>query len=248
MWAVFFCFVEVWFFTTFWLIYTSVLPTPPCGLDYTYMFSCLFSLKSLGKEMEASSEGEKLTSPFVAKIYDISNAALFYAHNGRLDRAQEQLTGQSRKEPREIAAGDKTASLYERRYLLFRCGVRVKPTPSELCSRSPQPPVDRTEFTFPRTRRPVIVEAGSELMASDLKSVDDASSRDGVRQDRVSGSLEYLIKARAFVHFVQTGENKVAAVNAAAAAAAAATASAAIVVGGYVVVVVVVIVVVRCME
>lgn len=45
--------------------------------------------------MEASSEGERLAFPFVNKIYDISNAALFYAHNGRLDQAQEQLTGQS---------------------------------------------------------------------------------------------------------------------------------------------------------
>ena len=49
--------------------------------------------------MEASSEGERLAFPFVSKIYDISNAALFYAHNGRLDHAQEQLTGQSRRTP-----------------------------------------------------------------------------------------------------------------------------------------------------
>eukprot|EP00752_Nemacystus_decipiens_P009240 g8253.t1 len=89
--------------------------------------------------MEASSEGERLAFPFVNKIYDISNAALFYAHNGLLDRAQEQLT------------------------------------------------------------------AGSELMSSELKGVDDAGSRDGLRQERVSGSLENLIKARAFVHFLQTG-------------------------------------------
>lgn len=43
-------------------------------------------------------------------------------------------------------------------------------------------------------------------MSSELKSVDDAGSRDGVRQERVSGSLENLVKARAFVHFLQTGE------------------------------------------
>lgn len=56
--------------------------------------------------MEASSEGERLAFPFINKIYDISNAALFYAHNGRLDHAQEQLTGQSRKKAkREKAAG-----------------------------------------------------------------------------------------------------------------------------------------------
>lgn len=52
----------------------------------------------------------------------------------------------------------------------------------------------------------VVVEAGAELMSSDLKSVDDAGSRDGVRQERVSGSLENLVKARALVHFLQTGE------------------------------------------
>lgn len=44
--------------------------------------------------MEASNEGERLVFPFVGKLYDISNAALFYAHNGRLDAAQEQLKGQ----------------------------------------------------------------------------------------------------------------------------------------------------------
>lgn len=58
------------------------------------MFHVFLRTKSLGKEMEASSEGERLAFPFVNKIYDISNAALFYAHNGRLDQAQEQLTGQ----------------------------------------------------------------------------------------------------------------------------------------------------------
>lgn len=51
-------------------------------------------LKSLGKELEMSSQGERRVSPFVGKIYDISNAALFYAHNGRLDNAREQLSGQ----------------------------------------------------------------------------------------------------------------------------------------------------------
>ncbi|CAM9694450.1 unnamed protein product, partial [Hapterophycus canaliculatus] len=96
-------------------------------------------LQSLGKELEASSEGERLVSPFVGKIYDISNAALFYAHNGRLDSAQEHL------------------------------------------------------------------DAGFQLVASELKGIDDAGSREGIRQDRVSGSLENLVKAKAFVHFLQTG-------------------------------------------
>lgn len=63
----------------------------------------------MGKELEASSEGERLAFPFVNKIYDISNAALFYAHNGRLDDAREQLTGQSRKTyQRDKAAEGKT--------------------------------------------------------------------------------------------------------------------------------------------
>lgn len=48
--------------------------------------------------MEASNEGERLVFPFVGKLYDVSNAALFYAHNGRLDAAQEQLKG---KKPRK---------------------------------------------------------------------------------------------------------------------------------------------------
>ncbi|CAM9200237.1 unnamed protein product [Scytosiphon promiscuus] len=96
-------------------------------------------LKSLGKELEAANEGERLVSPFVGKVYDVSNAALFYAHNGRLDSAQEQL------------------------------------------------------------------DAGFQLVASELKGVDEAGSRDGIRQDRVSGSLENLVKAKAFVHFLRTG-------------------------------------------
>ncbi|CAM9935921.1 unnamed protein product [Pylaiella littoralis] len=97
-------------------------------------------LQSLGKEMEASSEGERLTFPFVGKMYDISNAALFFAHNGRLDSAQEQL------------------------------------------------------------------KAGFELMSSELDTVDNAGSKDGMRQERVSGCLENLIKAKAFVHFLKTGQ------------------------------------------
>ncbi len=51
--------------------------------------------KALGKEMDESSEGERLIFPFVDKVYDISNAALFYAHNGRIESAQEKLNGQS---------------------------------------------------------------------------------------------------------------------------------------------------------
>ncbi|CAM9957854.1 unnamed protein product, partial [Ectocarpus fasciculatus] len=96
-------------------------------------------LQSLGKEMEASNEGERLVFPFVGKLYDVSNAALFYAHNGRLDAAQEQL------------------------------------------------------------------KAGADLTSSELEGVDKACSRDGVRNDRVSGGLENLVKAKAFVYFLQTG-------------------------------------------
>ncbi|CAB1098097.1 unnamed protein product [Ectocarpus sp. CCAP 1310/34] len=96
-------------------------------------------LQSLGKEMEVSNEGERLVFPFVGKLYDVSNAALFYAHNGRLDAAQEQL------------------------------------------------------------------KAGADLMASELEGVDKACSRDGVRNERVSGALENLVKAKAFVYFLQTG-------------------------------------------
>lgn len=61
--------------------------------------------------METSSEGERLVFPFVNKIYDTSNAALFYAHNGRLDCAQEQLTGKSKEVPsRERQAGARKGS------------------------------------------------------------------------------------------------------------------------------------------
>lgn len=45
--------------------------------------------------MDESSKGERLISPFVGKVYDISNAALFYAHNGRIESAQEKLNGPS---------------------------------------------------------------------------------------------------------------------------------------------------------
>lgn len=51
-------------------------------------------------------------------------------------------------------------------------------------------------------------EAGAALVASDLKGVDEAGSADGLRQDRVSNSLENLVKAKAFVHFLQTGEGQ----------------------------------------
>lgn len=69
--------------------------------SFLYFLTLLFT-QSLGKEMEASSDGERLVFPFVGKMYDISNAALFYAHNGRLDSAQEQLKGQvSEKRERE---------------------------------------------------------------------------------------------------------------------------------------------------
>lgn len=47
--------------------------------------------------------------------------------------------------------------------------------------------------------------AGAELVAAELTSVDEAGSRDGVRQERVSNGLENLVKANAFVHFLQTG-------------------------------------------
>lgn len=42
-------------------------------------------------------------------------------------------------------------------------------------------------------------------MSSELDAVDNAGSKDGVRQERVSGCLENLIKAKAFVHFLKTG-------------------------------------------
>jgi len=42
-------------------------------------------------------------------------------------------------------------------------------------------------------------------LSSELKGIDKVGSRDGVRQERVSGCLENLIKAKAFVHFLQTG-------------------------------------------
>lgn len=51
--------------------------------------------QSLSQELEEASEGERLVFPFVGGMYDASNAALFYAHNGRLDTAQEKLAGQS---------------------------------------------------------------------------------------------------------------------------------------------------------
>ena len=50
--------------------------------------------QSLGQELEEASEGERLVFPFVGQMYDVSNAALFYAHNGRLDTAQEKLAGE----------------------------------------------------------------------------------------------------------------------------------------------------------
>lgn len=49
------------------------------------------------------------------------------------------------------------------------------------------------------------VPAGSELVSCNLRRVDEAASRDGVRQERVSNCLENLIKAKAFVYFLQTG-------------------------------------------
>lgn len=75
------------------------------GFFFLFIFHAFFYFvsrnKSLGKEMEASSEGERLTFPFVGKMYDISNAALFFAHNGRLDSAQEQLKGQRERDTPE---------------------------------------------------------------------------------------------------------------------------------------------------
>lgn len=53
--------------------------------------------QSLSQELEQASEGEQLVFPFVGRMYDVSNAALFYAHNGRLDMAQEKLAGESSK-------------------------------------------------------------------------------------------------------------------------------------------------------
>ena len=53
-------------------------------------------VQSLSEELKAAGEGENLLSPFVNKVYDASNAALFYAHNGRLDFAQERLQGTCR--------------------------------------------------------------------------------------------------------------------------------------------------------
>lgn len=50
--------------------------------------------QALGKELEAESEGEKLAFPFSTKIFDVANAALFFAHNGRLDDAQAKLEGE----------------------------------------------------------------------------------------------------------------------------------------------------------
>lgn len=54
------------------------------------MVKTLCADQSLSQEPE---EGERLVFPFVARMYDASNAALFYAHNGRLDTAQGKLAG-----------------------------------------------------------------------------------------------------------------------------------------------------------
>lgn len=84
--------------SVFCIIFGSHLPFILFDVSFALLYALWFSVvsKSLGKEMEASSEGERLVFPFVGKMYDVSNAALFYAHNGRLDTAQEQLKGKHR--------------------------------------------------------------------------------------------------------------------------------------------------------
>ncbi|CAN0245159.1 unnamed protein product, partial [Ectocarpus sp. 4 AP-2014] len=52
----------------------------------------------------------------------------------------------------------------------------------------------------------LVLEAGADLMALELEGVDKACSRDGVRNERVSGALQNLVKAKAFVYFLQTGQ------------------------------------------
>lgn len=58
------------------------------------MVKTLCTDQSLSQELEEASEGERLVFPFVGRMYDASNAALFYAHNGRLDTAQGKLAGE----------------------------------------------------------------------------------------------------------------------------------------------------------
>lgn len=46
---------------------------------------------------------------------------------------------------------------------------------------------------------------GELLVSSELKAVDDGYRKEGIRHDRVSSALEQLVKAKAFVHFLNTG-------------------------------------------
>lgn len=47
--------------------------------------------------------------------------------------------------------------------------------------------------------------AGDEVVSAELKGVDDGFPKEGIRHDRVSLSMEQLVKAKAFVHFLETG-------------------------------------------
>lgn len=68
--------------------------------------------------------------------------------------------------------------------------------PNSYPPRLPSPPLLLAQF---------VLKAGADLMSSELEGVDKACSRDGVRNERVSGGLENLVKAKAFVYFLQTG-------------------------------------------
>lgn len=49
--------------------------------------------QALGNVLETESEGEKLAFPFSTSVFNIANAVLFYAHNGRMDAAHDKLKG-----------------------------------------------------------------------------------------------------------------------------------------------------------
>ncbi|CAN0011116.1 unnamed protein product, partial [Discosporangium mesarthrocarpum] len=114
-------------------------PRVPISVMSTFGENLIAGLEAqaLAKEVDEDDVNQKLVGDFVSKIYTHTNAALLYAHGGRLDLAQEE------------------------------------------------------------------VDCAMLAVGSDLSRVDQLAG--GVRTERVSGVLDALLRAKAFLFFLKTG-------------------------------------------